>query len=434
MEIREILPGPKSGCVTVPASKSWAHRMLITAALSVNPCEIICDGISNDISATIKCLNALGASINIEENINEGAVIKVYPVVKKLDHHNQNALYAHLSCGESGSTLRFMIPIAGALGINACYHMEGRLSERPLETLTDVLSAHGMSFRKDGPYLYCMGQLQSGTYDIPGNISSQYVSGLLMSLPLVNGNSILNVTGKIESGDYIDMTVKAIEDAGVALVKNGNTYYIEGGQKYSVPNSLIVEKDWSSAAFPLCMGAFSDEGMNVTGLNLNSIQGDKEIVNILKNFGADIVTDDKAPDQKKNLLSITVKKGDLKGQVIDASRIPDLVPVISVVAAGAKGETRIIHAERLRLKESDRLATTTTMLKALGADIDETEDGLVIHGKAKLNGGTVDSFNDHRIAMSAAVAAGICQEKVVVTGAECTNKSFPGFWNMLEKI
>ena len=169
---------------------------------------------------------------------------------------------------------------------------------------------------------------------------------------------------------------------------------------------MIVEKDWSSAAFPLCMGAFSEEGMTVTGLNPDSIQGDKEIVKILENFGAEILVS-VSDEMKGKLSAITVKKGSLKGQIIDASRIPDLVPVISVVAAGALGETRIIHAERLRIKESDRLATTTAMLKALGADIEETEDGLLIHGKKELSGGTADSFNDHRIAMSAAVAAGI---------------------------
>ena len=451
MKTKTILPGPKSGCVTVPASKSWAHRMLITAALSTCPSKIICDGISNDISATIKCLNAMGAQITMsEQDGSEITTITVHPVIKRVDHHAKNTLYAHLFCGESGSTLRFLIPIAGALGINSRFHMEGRLSERPLEALTDVLSAHGMSFRKDGQYLYCTGQLENGDYEIPGNISSQYISGLLMALPIIHGNSTLTVTGTIESGDYINMTVKAIEEAGIVIARENQAYNIEGKQKYNVPDSLIVEKDWSSAAFPLCMGAFSEEGVTVTGLNLESVQGDKEIVNILEGFGADICIKngfqkefclkeyrDEIIDKEKtfgNLVDILVKKANLKGQVIDASRIPDLVPVISVVAAGAEGETRIIHAERLRIKESDRLATTTAMLKALGADIEETEDGLLIRGKAELLGGTVDSFNDHRIAMSAAVAAGICKESVTVNGAECTNKSFPRFWDMLDKL
>lgn len=434
--------GPKSGCVTVPASKSWAHRMLITAALSLGYSEIICNGISKDISATVKCLNALGANISMQDAENKDSqataaekntIIKVWPVKKIIDHSGDSAMYAHLPCGESGSTLRFMIPIAGALGIDAAFHMEGRLSERPLEPLTGVLSEHGMSFMKDGQILYCRGRLKGGNFDIPGNISSQYISGLLMALPILPENSTLNVTGTVESGDYIEMTVKAVEEAGIVFDRQGYSFKISGDQKYNVDEEMIVEKDWSSAAFPLCMGAFSEEGMTVTGLNPDSIQGDKEIVKILENFGAEILVS-VSDEMKGKLSAITVKKGSLKGQIIDASRIPDLVPVISVVAAGALGETRIIHAERLRIKESDRLATTTAMLKALGADIEETEDGLLIHGKKELSGGTADSFNDHRIAMSAAVAAGICRREVTVNGAECTDKSFPGFWDILNSL
>lgn len=434
--------GPKSGCVTVPASKSWAHRMLITAALSLGYSEIICNGISKDISATVKCLNALGANISMQDAENKDSqataaekntIIKVWPVKKIIDHSGDSAMYAHLPCGESGSTLRFMIPIAGALGIDAAFHMEGRLSERPLEPLTGVLSEHGMSFMKDGQILYCRGRLKGGNFDIPGNISSQYISGLLMALPILPENSTLNVTGTVESGDYIEMTVKAVEEAGIVFDRQGYSFKISGDQKYNVDEEMIVEKDWSSAAFPLCMGAFSEEGMTVTGLNPDSIQGDKEIVKILENFGAEILVS-VSDEMKGKLSAITVKKGSLKGQIIDASRIPDLVPVISVVAAGALGETRIIHAERLHIKESDRLATTTAMLKALGADIEETEDGLLIHGKKELSGGTADSFNDHRIAMSAAVAAGICRREVTVNGAECTDKSFPGFWDILNSL
>ena len=421
--------GPKSGCVTVPASKSWAHRMLITAALSGRYSEIICDGISKDISATVKCLNALGANISMSDMDGHNTIIKVNPVKKRIDYSGDSAMYAHLPCGESGSTLRFMIPIAGALGIDAAFHMEGRLSERPLEPLTDVLSKHGMSFMKDGQVLYCRGQLKGGSFDIPGNISSQYISGLLMALPVLPENSALNVTGTVESGDYIEMTVKAVEEAGITFDRQGYSFKISGNQKYNVDEKMTVEKDWSSAAFPLCMGAFSEEGMTVTGLNPDSIQGDKEIVNILEKFGVKI-----SLEEDGKLTSVTVKKGNLKGQIIDASRIPDLVPVISVVAAGALGETRIIHAERLRIKESDRLATTTAMLKALGADIEETEDGLLIRGKKELAGGKVDSFNDHRIAMSAAVAAGMCSSEVTVNGAECTDKSFPGFWDILNSL
>ncbi len=443
--------GERSGCVKVPASKSWAHRMLITAALAAEKSELMCDGISNDISATIKCLNAMGAYITISEagTVSEAAaqntgnmVIHVSPIKKIIDHSNERALYAPLLCGESGSTLRFLIPIAGALGINAAFHMEGRLSKRPLGPLIDVLSEHGLSFFQDGDILYCRGQLECGSFDIPGNISSQYVSGLLMALPMLPGSSVLNVTGTVESGDYIEMTVKAVEQAGIRFERNGFCFKIEGNQSFKTSKCLEVEKDWSSAAFPLCMGAFSDNGMTVTGLNMDSVQGDKEIINILKGFGAGVEIKSRSANLQEaqgEIADITVRKGNLKGQIIDASRIPDLVPVISVVAAGAKGKTSIINAGRLRLKESDRLATTTAMLKALGADIEETEDGLVINGSRDeespmLSGGTAESFNDHRIAMSAAVAAGIATGDVTVMGTECTDKSFPGFWSMLENL
>lgn len=438
---KTISHGPKSGIFEVPSSKSQAHRMLITAALSKSAGKLIVNGISKDISATIKCLNTMGADIRITENGSGSSEISVRPIIKTVDHSGMSAMYKPLLCGESGSTLRFLIPIAGALGIDVVFHMEGRLSERPLGALTDALSAHGMSFMQDGKYLYCRGALTSGTFTIPGNISSQYISGLIMALPLLKGDSVINITGSIESGDYIAMTVAAVESAGIKIKKEENIYHIEGDQCYNVTGTRIVEKDWSSAAFPLCMGAFSEKGMTVPGLNLSSTQGDKEILNILKGFGACVIEEDQ-PDaagtvsdenseNSTGLTSVTVKKGTLKGQIIDASRIPDLVPVISAVAAGAKGETRIIHAERLRLKESDRIATTVSMLRSLGADAEETADGILIRGKDRLPGGTVDSFNDHRIAMSAAVAAGICEGDVSVTGAECTDKSFPGFWEEL---
>ena len=447
---KTISHGPKSGIFEVPSSKSQAHRMLITAALSKSAGNLLVNGISKDISATVKCLNAMGADIRITENGPSNSEIIINPIRKTIDHSGMSALYKHLPCGESGSTLRFLIPVAGALGLDVVFHMEGRLSERPLGALTDALSAHGMTFSQDGDCLYCRGQLKSGTFTIPGNISSQYISGLIMALPLLNDDSAIEITDHIESGDYIDMTVAAVTAAGIKLTKEENNYHIKGNQCYNVPVTRIVEKDWSSAAFPLCMGTFSKEGVTVPGLNTASVQGDKEILNILKGFGAevsyeysDIINtgtnlDQDNPDKDPNrngseniLRSVTVKKGTLKGQVIDASRIPDLVPVISVVAAGASGETRITHAERLRLKESDRIATTVSMLRSLGADAEETEDGILIRGKEQLPGGTVDPYNDHRIAMSAAVAAGICEEDVTVTGAECTDKSFPGFWDRM---
>ena len=250
---KTISHGPKNGIFEVPSSKSQAHRMLITAALSKSAGKLIVNGISKDISATIKCLNAMGADIRITENGSGNSEISVRPIIKTIDNSGMSAMYKPLPCGESGSTLRFLIPIAGALGIDVVFHMEGRLSERPLGALTDALSAHGMSFMQDGKYLYCRGALTSGTFTIPGNISSQYISGLIMALPLLKGDSVINITGSIESGDYIAMTVAAVESAGIKIKKEENIYHIEGDPCYNVTGTRIVEKDWSSAAFPLCM-------------------------------------------------------------------------------------------------------------------------------------------------------------------------------------
>ena len=454
---KTIRHGSRTGTLTVPASKSWAHRMLITAALSKDACEMYCDGISKDIAATTECLNGLGAEIRFPQTESKDDVIRINPINMAETGVDANGIeclgeYSVLKCGESGSTLRFLLPVVGALGAKAVFLMEGRLSERPMGPLVDELRRHGMDIRQDGKYLYCSGKLQAGDYNIPGNISSQYISGLLLALPILDGDSRIVISGTIESADYIEMTERAVKNAGIVFDKNDQIYNIEGKQNYSCPKVMVVEKDWSSASFPLCMGAFSEEGIAVTGLNIESGQGDKEILNVLKGFGAEVSLDPDAGKYVKGYCkkdcepsvnkpggsfvrsSITVRKGYLKGQIVDASGIPDLVPVICVLGAGAIGDTRIVHAERLRFKESDRIMTTLTMLKSLGADAEETEDGLIIHGTGRLKGGITESFKDHRIAMSAAVAAGICEGDVIVKDAECTDKSFPGFWDVLETL
>ena len=410
-----VKPGMRFGSVTIPSSKSYAHRLLICAALAQTESTVICDGISKDIDATIKCLNALGAEITFKSK-NE---ISVTPIRKIQDGT------CDLFCGESGSTLRFLLPVVGALGAEAVFHMEGKLSERPLDALIETLTKNGMSIHQDGTLLYCSGKLKSGEYRIPGNISSQYISGLLFALPLLESRSTLEVFGNIESSDYIVMTEEAIAATNIYFENSGYNYSIPGSQKYLVKGNSTVERDWSNAAFYMCMGAFSKKGITLKDMNLSSRQGDKEILNIVKNFGAKVEIEGN---------DIIIKKKALHGLTIDASSIPDLIPTICSLASGAEGTTRIINAERLRLKESDRIKTTYNMLKALGADITETDDGLVINGKESLEGGIIDSANDHRIAMSAAVAASICKNEVIVCGAECVAKSYPDFWNHLEKL
>ncbi len=433
-----IRPGERSGCVTIPASKSQAHRQLICAALSKSPSVIFCDGISKDIKATIDCLNAAGADISFDES----GRIEVHPVkignnaaaetgCNSADKTAANAgseteeSIADLFCGESGSTLRFMIPVVGALGLKAVFHMEGRLADRPIQVYTDELSRHGMSFQKEGSLLKCEGRLESGIYTIPGNISSQYITGLLFALPLLTGDSRIIITESLESGDYIAMTEDALKVSGIKFEKGDMRYDIKGGQTYDFPAEVRTEGDWSNAAFFMCMGALSRDGICIKGLNKDSSQGDKRILEIVKAFGAETMTVEN---------EFWIRRGDLSGQTIDAREIPDLVPTISALAAVCKGTTRIINAGRLRLKESDRLTATRTMLVSLGADVEETKDGLIINGKESLDGGTVSSFNDHRIAMAAAVAACACVSDVTVEDAQCTAKSFPRFFEVYDSL
>ncbi len=411
--IRTVQPGPRCGTLHVPASKSVAHRLLITAALSAAPCVLRCDGISNDIAATVRCLNALGADISVD-----GAHLSVNPI-------REAKPKADLYCGESGSTLRFLIPVAGVLGCEAVFHMEGRLPERPIETLTAECARHGMRFEKEGAVLRLSGKLTPGSYTVPGNISSQFITGLLFALPFLDGDSTLAVTGTVESAGYIRLTEDALHRAGIRFTRTENSYTIEGNQRCALSGSIDVEADWSSAAFPLCMGALSAEGIEVQGVNLASRQGDARILEILEGFGASV---DRGTER------VTARRGTLTGQSIDASQIPDMVPAISVIAAAAEGESVISGAARLRLKESDRITCTAAMLRALGGEVRETEDGLIITGKAGLKGGQVDPAGDHRIAMAAAAAASVCETPVTILNAECTDKSYPGFWEEIEKL
>ena len=411
---KTILPGARTGEVHIPASKSQAHRMLLCAAMGENEVTLRCRGLSKDILATVACLKALGASVDAE-----GEVLHLRPVSAPPPG------LCLLPCGESGSTLRFLLPLVGALGASAVFEREGRLPERPIEPLGRELCRNGMDIRSDGARLSCSGQLRPGAFSLPGNISSQYISALLMTLPLLEGESTLRIEGALESAAYVAMTEEVLRLGGVRTEKTGCGYRIPGGQRCRFAPELSVEGDYSNAAFFLCAGALSERGIRVTGLDPQSRQGDRAIVPLLEEMGAQVASDSS---------SVTVKRDALHGITIDASPIPDLIPVLSVVAAAASGETRVIHAQLLRLKESDRLHSTTQMLRALGAEAEELPDGLVIRGGRTLAGGTVDACGDHRIAMSAAVAGGICRGAVTICGSECVQKSYPDFWTDFQQL
>lgn len=384
-----IQPKPLLGTIAAIASKSMAHRLYICAALADRPTEILCGSDSKDIRATRTCLAAMK---------NGGS----------------------LPCGESGSTLRFLLPVAAALGRETEFRMEGRLPQRPLAPLDEQLTAHGAQLSRPAPdILRCTGKLTPGSYTLPGNVSSQYISGLLFALPLLDRPSTLTVTGPIESAPYIDMTLDALRRFGVDIRVENQTYFIPSGG-YRSPGRAEVEGDWSNSAFWLCAGAVGAP-VTVTGLKEDSLQGDRAVLDVLRRFGARVD-------------GTTVSPAPLHGIEIDAGPIPDLIPVLSVVAAAASGTTRVVHAQRLRLKESDRIASVLQMLRGLGAEAEETADGLLIRGGNRLPGGTVDSCNDHRIAMAAAIGSILCDGPVTVTGAEAVEKSYPGFWSDFRRL
>lgn len=422
---KRILPGERSGSVRIPSSKSVAHRTLICAALGDAPVAVQLDGLSRDILATAECLRALGAGVEIREE----------EILVRPRKPAAGAGAVRLPVGESGSTLRFLLPLAGALDAEATFVMEGRLSRRPLDPLDTVLRAHGMRIEQQGELLHCAGRLRSGAYALPGNVSSQYFSGLLMALPLLEGDSVLAAEGPLESAAYVRITEQVLASAGIAPERMPNPgenknisclWSIPGARKPRLPASLRVEADWSNAAFFLCLGACSEQGVSVGGLRHDSAQGDRAILGLLREFGAEVTTDDSG--------LVRVRRGKARPLRIDASEIPDLAPVLGVLCCAAEGSSEILHASRLRLKESDRLQTTAELIRGLGGRVEEREDGLAVFGTGSLRGGTADAHNDHRIAMSAAVAAGLCREPVILSGADSVGKSYPAFWRDFDAL
>ena len=411
-----IQPGAVSGTVRAIPSKSAAHRLLICAALADKPTHVFCEKESQDIAATVRCLQGLGASI-----WQEGGAYRVVPI-----HRDRLPQTCTLDCGESGSTLRFLVPVVCALGVTAVFQMAGRLAQRPMEPLATQLREHGctITHRPDLDRMEVSGQLQPGTFTIPGNVSSQFITGLLFALPLLAGESTLVVEGELESKGYVDMTLSALQTFGVTPPQRDNAWTIAPAV-FRSPGTLQVEGDWSNAAPWLCMGVLGGQGVGVDGMDPRSLQGDKAVCDVLARMGGILTARETGP---------TACPGTLRPTTIDARNIPDLVPVLSGVAASVPGQTIITGAARLRIKESDRLVTTAQTLNALGGDVEETEDGLIIRGKARLSGGTVDAQGDHRIAMLAAVASVVCDGPVTITGAEAIRKSYPTFWQELREL
>ncbi len=396
-----------SGTVNVPPSKSDVHRAIICAAMANGVSRISPVALSNDIKATIGCIKALGAEAVLENNVLTVDGTNMYK--------NKTAL---LDCGESGSTLRFFIPIAAVGNVNATFVGKGKLPQRPIGIFTEALPKAGTTCKTEGGLpLEIKGQLKSGIFEIPGNVSSQFITGLLLALPILEGDSEIVLTSPLESVGYIAMTIRTMKQFGVNIDTTENGWHIKGGQTYKSCN-YTTDGDWSQAAFFMVLGAIGGK-VTVKGVAKDSTQGDKKCAEILAEFGAKVT-------QRDN--EVTVEKGDLKAITIDASQIPDLVPVLSVCAAFAEGTTKIINAERLRIKECDRLKATAELLNNLGGKVKELSDGLEITGVSSLKGGNVNGYNDHRIVMSSGVCAARSDGDITATFAMSINKSYPDFY------
>jgi 3-phosphoshikimate 1-carboxyvinyltransferase len=452
MSVEKIIERFPSGVITPPPSKSVSHRALICAALAggkVAMDQIFGSGVSDDIAATRAALQSL---------LGMGAT----PVI---------------DAAESGSTLRFILPIAGVIGGKWRFKGRGRLMARPMDVYAKVFPSHGCEIEvfPDKNEIKLEGRLSAGYFEIPGNISSQFISGLLFALPLLEGDSEIRLSSPLESADYVRMTLDVMQAFGVAADAACNGWRIRGGQGYRATN-YMVEKDWSQAAFFLGAAALGRD-VAVAGLSMDSLQGDRRILDILRSMGAEIIeinigeeewirtgmnrkgivapsvdrcrrigtnVSKKGPDAAEmregrldaatpvSVLRVIPPIGGLKAIHLDVSEVPDLVPPIAALACFAQGSSRLEGAGRLRLKESDRLAALREELSKLGAAIKEDADSLLIDGRKTLPGGCADAHGDHRIAMAVALAAIRCEGCVTLTGWESVRKSYPDFWQDFE--
>lgn len=404
-----ITPSKLKGCIEAIPSKSHAHRVLIAQKLAKLQGQKKSDSLdiptfSEDIGATKNCL------MQLDEEL------------------------PHLNCNESGSTLRFMLPVAMALKEEAVFMGAGKLPERPISPLKEEMENHGCSFITDGKnpntdnkyreICTIKGRLRAGTYTLAGNVSSQFITGLLFALPLLNEDSELRLTTKLESAGYVDLTLDVLRSFSITinqkLTDEGFIIYeIPGRQRYLEPDGLAIQGDWSNAGFWLACGALGGD-ITMTGLDMTSSQRDKEIVSILEHMGADITVESDG--------SIRCRGTELKGYEVSVAQIPDIVPVLAAVMSQASGNSTITNAERLKIKESDRLETVHDFLSRLGADITYAGAGLSLSGRQLLEGGEISSYNDHRIAMAAAVASCGCSQPVIINGAEAVRKSYPDFF------
>ena len=419
----KIKPSILNGKIEIPPSKSYSHRTVIAAALAEGGKKSKIDNLkfSVDITTTTDIMENWGAKINREESSLEiiGNGGKVVPKDK------------HVQCNESGSTIRFLIPIGITDENELIFDGKGKLVDRPLDSYYRIFDKQGIFDKNENGKLPLTvnGKLKAGNYEIDGNISSQFITGLLYSLPLLDGDSKLTINKNLESKGYIDLTLEILKLAGIEIVNNNyKSFDIKGNQIYR-PFDYTVEGDYSQVAFWIVAGIISankDNEVKCLHVNKNSLQGDREIIEIVERMGADIEIFDNY---------VLVRPSKTKGTVIDISQCPDIAPILTVLGALSEGETRIINGERLRIKESDRITSIKTELNKLGANVAEEGDSLIIQGVEGFKGGvTVNAWNDHRIAMSLAIASTRCEKEIILEEAESVRKSYPHFWDDFVKM
>ncbi|MCR5807330.1 MAG: 3-phosphoshikimate 1-carboxyvinyltransferase [Oscillospiraceae bacterium] len=393
-----LTPSRLSGKVKIPSSKSLSHRNIIAASLADGISVVRGITSSVDIDATCRCMEQLGATIT-----HEGSTYTVKGISEAPEK-------AYCDCAESGSTLRFVIPIAAALGTQTTFDGHGKLPTRPITPYIREFARFGVTFDKTGRLPITMtGQLRGGEYELEGDISSQFVTGLLFALPLLGADSKIKMLSKLQSRPYAQLTISTLRAFGVDIDCIGDDFSVKGGQRFS-PSEIDTEGDYSQAAFFLVANALGSD-IIVEGLRQDSAQGDKEIINIIKGCGSEM-----SPFEA------------------DVSDIPDLVPVLAVLASACHGKSRIYNASRLRIKESDRLESVCAMINALGGKAVTGSDYMEIYHTDRFTGGTVDACNDHRIVMAAAVASCYSDSPVTIKGAEAVNKSYPTFFDDMRSL
>ncbi|MBE6913752.1 MAG: 3-phosphoshikimate 1-carboxyvinyltransferase [Ruminococcaceae bacterium] len=398
----QIIPHALAGAVTPPPSKSMAHRLIIAAALASGVSTVKNVAFSQDIEATLRCMQALGAAW---EQTADGALH-----ITGVASHTHSGELPRFDCGESGSTLRFLIPIALAVCGGGIFTGRGRLMQRPQKPYFDLFDEKGIFYEQTGDELTVRGTLPAGEYRLPGNVSSQFFTGLLFALPLLSGESTVVSTTALESADYITMTANALAEAGIHIASSAQPFPVFhiSPAEYQ-PVSAAVEADWSQAAFWYA-AKFLQNPVTLSGLNHASAQGDMVVAALYEKLS---------------------RPGDIE---IDLSGCPDLLPPLAVMAASRRGKTHFVGAARLRIKESDRLATVCSLLNALGVSAQEGPDFLLVDGTAQFTDGIADGANDHRIVMAAAVAASAASGPVTIRGAEAVKKSYPDFWEEYQRL